>query len=260
MNIRHSDITGRALRMEEPSELGVSTLKQAFRLLDEGKVAEAKQAILYARQEWEVVHDMYVNWTWSFFSYVFQNGGEEAMEKAMRSVVSSYFRVRYDKAMAASVQTQLELTIEGLRGHLMGAGGMGEVEVIEEEDRYKLMLICSSGGKARERVESGLERFPELFGFSEEPSPLTWGKKHVCHYCAHCALVNEIMAIENYGHPMRITEYPEGTTADPSCIWYIYKDPSKIPAEYYERVGKQAPANAPRLLSIEPEPAHKETK
>jgi hypothetical protein len=249
MDIQHSDITGRPLRTGDPTELGLSTLKEAFRLLDEGQVDEAKVALMYARQEWEVVHDMYVNWAWSFFSYVSRISGEAEMEKAMRSVLASYFQVRYDKVMASSVQTQLELTIEGLRGHLMGPGGMGEVEVVEEEDRYKLMLICSSGGKARERIESGRERFPELYGFSEQPSPLTWGKKHVCHYCAHCALVNEIMPIENYGHPMRITEYPAGTTADPSCTWYIYKDPRNIPAEYYERVGKKAPPHAPRLSS-----------
>lgn len=251
MNIQHSEITGRALRMEPPSQLGVSTLKEAFRMLDEGKIKEAKEAVLYARQEWEVVHDMYVNWAWSFFSYVARTWGEEEMEKAMRAVLSSYFRARYDKVMASSVQTQLELTIEGLRGHLMGPGGMGEVEVVEEEDRFKLMLICSSGGKARQRIESGREPFPGLFGFSEEPSPLTWGKKHVCHYCAHCALVNEIMAIEHYGHPMRITEYPAEKTEDSSCVWYIYKDPKKIPAEYYERVGKTAPADAPRISSTE---------
>jgi len=44
---------------------------------------------------------------------------------------------------------------------------------------------------------------------------------------------------------MRVTEYPEN--GEGPCIWYVYKDPSKIPGEYYERVGKKAPVGAPRL-------------
>jgi hypothetical protein len=94
-------------------------------------------------------------------------------------------------------------------------------------------------------VESGNEANPQFFGFSKEAHSWTWGKEKVCYYCAHCTMVNEVLAIENYGHPMRITEYPE--KAEDACTWYIYKDPAKIPAEYYERVGKIAPPGAPRL-------------
>ena len=62
-------------------------------------------------------------------------------------------------------------------------------------------------------------------------------------------MVNEILAIEHYGHPMRVTEYD----GDPNgrCVWYVYKDPRDIPAEYCERVGKKAPQGAPRLSDVE---------
>lgn len=98
---------------------------------------------------------------------------------------------------------------------------------------------------ARPRIKSGAEPFPESFGYTGKAHPWTWGKEKVCYYRAHCSFVNEILPIESFGHPMRITEYPK----DPSdpCVWYIYKDPAKIPAEYYERVGKSAPAHAPRI-------------
>ncbi len=246
MNITISQLLGRDLRVDEPDEVGTSTLKQAFAAMERGDLLEAQRIVEYARLEWQVVHDMYVNWCWSFFTYVADTYGEAEVEKAMRYVVSSYYTQRYDKVMATDVKTQLQLSVEGLRGHLMGPGRQGEIEVTEEEDRYKLTLNpCSSGGVARQRVESGAEANPQLFGFSKEAHPWTWGKKGVCHYCAHCALVNEVMSIENYGHPMRITEYPE--KAEDPCIWYIYKDPKDIPAEYYERVGKEPPADAPRL-------------
>ncbi|GJQ20161.1 MAG: hypothetical protein HBSIN02_05160 [Bacteroidia bacterium] len=246
MNLRWSTILGRDLRQDEPSEVGVSTLHQAYAAMDRGDLAEAKRIVEYARLEWQVVHDMYVNWSWSFFTYIANTYGEEELEKAMRAVLGSYYKARYDKVMASDVKTQLQLTVEGLRGHLMGRDRQGEIEVTEEADRYVLRLDpCGSGGVARQRVESGLEQRPDLFGFSRKAGPLTWGKERVCYYCAHCSMVNEVLAIENYGHPMRITEYPE--KAEDACVWYIYKDPAKIPAEYYERVGKQAPAGAPRL-------------
>lgn len=246
MNLKQSTLLGRDLRQDEPSEVGVSTLQQAYAAMDRGDLDEAKRITEYARLEWQVVHDMYVNWSWSFFTYIAETYGEEELEKAMRSVLGSYYKARYDKVMAADVKTQLQLTVEGLRGHLMGKGRQGEIGITEEADRYVLRLDpCGSGGVARQRVESGNEPRPDLFGFSRQPGPLTWGKDRVCYYCAHCSMVNEILAIENYGHPMRITEYPQ--KAEDACVWYIYKDPKKIPAEYYERVGKKAPEGAPRL-------------
>lgn len=248
MNLTHSSLLNRDLRQDPPAEVGVSTLRQAYAALDRGDTAEAKRIAEYARLEWQVVHDMYVNWSWAFFTYIADTYGEAELEKALRSVMGSYYRSRYDKVMASDVQTQLQLTVEGLRGHLMGPGRQGDIEVSEEADRYKLTLApCGSGGVARERVESGAEARPELFGYSKQAQSWTWGKERVCYYCTHCAMVNEVMAIENYGHPMRVTEYPADATSP--CVWYIYKDPRKIPAEYYERVGKSAPEHAPRLSS-----------
>jgi hypothetical protein len=246
MNLSLSHLIQRDLRQDEPSEVGTSSLKMVYQAMDRGDLTEAKRIAEYARLEWQVVHDMYVNWSWAFFTYIADTYGEADLEKAMRSVLGSYYRARYDKVMASDVKTQLQLTVEGLRGHLMGPGRQGEIEVTEEPDRFVLKLApCGSGGVARERVESGKEPRPDLFGFSKTAHSWTWGKDRVCYYCAHCTMVNEIMAIENYGHPMRVTEYPD--KADSPCLWYIYKDPKKIPAEYYERVGKAAPAGSPRL-------------
>lgn len=251
MNIKPSTLINRDIRQDEPDEVGHSTLKQAYAAMDRGDLQEAKRITEYARLEWQVVHDMYVNWSWSFFTYIADNYGEGELDKAYRKILGSYYKARYDKVMASDVKTQLQLAVEGLRGHLMGPGRQGEIEVTEEEDRYVLKLDpCGSGGVARQRVESGKEQNPELFGFSKKRHGWTWGKDHVCYYCGHCAMVNEILSIDNYGHPMRVTEYPEN--GEDACLWYIYKDPKKIPAEYYERVGKTAPQGAPRLSAKKP--------
>ncbi len=250
MRLELSQLINRDLRQDEPGEVGISTLRQAYEAMERGDIAEARRVAEYARLEWQVVHDMYVNWSWSFFTYIANTYGEAELERAMRGVLGSYYKARYDKVMASDVKTQLQLTVEGLRGHLMGPGRQGDIEIVDEPKRYVLKLLpCGSGGVARQRVESGQEPRPDLFGYSQKSHGWTWGKEKVCYYCAHCSMVNEIMAIENYGHPMRVTQYPEHEAGP--CTWYIYKDPKDIPAEYYERVGKPAPAHAPRLAEGE---------
>lgn len=246
MNLKPSDIVGRLLRQEAPTEQGNATLVQVEEAMEQGDIGLAKERLEYARFEWQVVHDMYANWAWSFFTYIQKTQGEAALEDAYRAILGSYYRDRYDAVMAADAETQLQLTVEGLRGHLMGPGRRGELGVTDEGKRWRIDLEpCGSGGVAIKRLAEGKEPNPELFGFSEEAHDWTWGKENVCLYCGHCAYVNEILAIENYGHPLRVTEY----TGDPdgSCTWYIYKDSKDIPAEYYERVGKTAPEGAPRL-------------
>lgn len=246
MELKPSELLGRLLRQEDPELLGRATVAAVEQAVDAGDAALARERLEYARQEWEIVHDMYVKWAWSFFTYIQQTQGEQGLEQAYRAILGSYYRTRYDKVMASDPETQLQLSVEGLRGHLMGPGRRGEVEVVDEGQRWRIGLEpCGSGGAAIIRLRDGKEPNPELFGFSEAPHDWTWGKERVCLYCGHCAYVNEILAIEHYGHPMRVTEYP----ADESgrCTWYIYKDPRDIPAEYYERVGKPAPAHAPRL-------------
>ena len=130
--IEFSEVVQRLLRKDDATDVGASTLKQAFAALDRGDVEAAKQLADYARLEWQVVHDMYVNWSWAFFTFVAQEMGEEAIERAMRFIMASYFTERYDSVMAAPVETQLQLTVEGMRGHLFGPDRSGEVQVVDE--------------------------------------------------------------------------------------------------------------------------------
>src|SRR6185312_8974393 len=115
MNLGPSDLLHRDLRQDPPDEVGVSSLRLAYEAMNRGDLAEAKRIAEYARLEWQVVHDMYVNWSWAFFTYIADTYGEADLERAFRSVLGSYYRARYDKAMASDVKVQLQLTVEGLR-------------------------------------------------------------------------------------------------------------------------------------------------
>ena len=179
--------------------------------MDRGDQTEAKRIVEYARSEWQVVHDMYVNWSWAFFSYIAQTYGEAELEKAMRGVLGSYYRARYDKVMAAEVKTQVQLSVEGAAGAPDGAGPAGR----DRSDGRAGALQAHAGAVRLGRTRGSGSRAarspgPIFSPISRQAWPWTWGKEKVCLYCAHCAMVNEVMAIEAYGHPMRVTEYPEG--------------------------------------------------
>ncbi len=76
----------------------------------------------------------------------------------------------------------------------------------------------------------------------------TWNRKGVCAYCAHCAVVNQILPIEKLGRPMRMTLYPENP--DDPCRWVIYKNPDAFPEDAFAQVGREKPG-APRGPSRE---------
>jgi hypothetical protein len=69
----------------------------------------------------------------------------------------------------------------------------------------------------------------------------------VCLYCTHCIILMEEMPMDRFGYPVRVIDppvYPD-TNKDPNvrqkCQWQMFKDPTQVPAEYYERVGRKKP-------------------
>jgi hypothetical protein len=86
----------------------------------------------------------------------------------------------------------------------------------------------------RQRQVPGLKPLPEA-------SPETWHRAgQVPSYCAHCAL-NELTSIALVGYPLWVTEFDP----DPRkpCGWTIYKEPKRIPARYYTRLGLTKPGD-----------------
>ena len=83
IDIKPSDIIGRLLRQETPEALGVSTLDHVEAAMDAGNLPLAKERLEYARFEWQVVHDMYVNWSWSFFTYVQKKDGDAGLGEGL---------------------------------------------------------------------------------------------------------------------------------------------------------------------------------
>jgi len=226
----------RNIRTENLQELSVSTVTKINEAIDGGRSEEAKALVDYFRQEMQIVHDIYAEYVQGLLAHIAETYGENAVEAAFRGSLGKWFKERYDAYNRLDLEEKLQLTAEGMRCHLDGPERKGDFTVTEESDRYVFKWDpCGSGGVLRRKAEAeGRE-----LAVARQSHDWTWGKEGVCLYCAHCSLVNEILPIEHYRYPNRITEYPK-QPGDP-CVWYIYKNPDDIPEEFYARIGKVKP-------------------
>jgi hypothetical protein len=234
--LERSEILGRMIRKDGIEELGVGTVRKIDELIDAGKNEDAKAMVDYFRTEMLVVHDIYAQYVQDLLAFIAETFGEDQVEAAFRAALGTWFKVRYEAYNKMTFEERVQLTAEGMRCHLDGPQRKGDFELIEEKERFVFKWDpCGSGGALRRRAAAENREVAS----AKEAHPWTWGKKGVCLYCSHCSLVNEILPIENFGYPNRITQYPENP-GDP-CVWYIYKDPDDIPEEYYTRIGKTKP-------------------
>jgi hypothetical protein len=218
--------------------------EQALKLLDDFK------------ETWRQIQDRDIDHAYGLINEVVVRYGESALAELWDYIIGPLFKMRYEKfdntkfPWAESLQTNLYLSFEAMRGHLVGPGRFGNMEFEEDKDRYTLRFDpCGSGGRAL-RGDTEVEHTPPRteppfnFGVTKEKHDFAWNKKGVCYYCSNCCVVLQLKPIDAFGYPVRVVEpptYPSNTAA--KCTWHIYKDPANVPARYYEDVGRRKPAN-----------------
>jgi hypothetical protein len=225
--------------------IGRADVERAVAALERGDRAAFQSGLEAQREAALTVHDAEADWAWGLLSVLRDGLGEERMDDVFRVTQGRWVSERYAALGEMTPQESLELTIEGMRGHFTGPARAGRIDVADEDDRWILSFDpCGSGGRMRRsdpaRGQTPRTEAPFSFAVTEEAHDWSWGRKGVCLYCAHCAVVNEIIPIESLGTPMRMTENPE--SPDDKCRWTIYKSADAVPDWVYERVGKQPPA------------------
>lgn len=248
--LRYSEKLGRKIRQDSPEKLGESTFDLLKSAVLAGNTEEALEWAEYMRKENEIVHDILTNWVWGLLTFIAKASGEDTVESALRESLGAWFKARYQKIPQLTPEEQLQLTAEGMRGHCTGPGRLGKFDVVDEGERWAIRFDpCGSGGFMRRGDlpigDQPRNVPPYNFGSTQQPHAWSWNRTGVGFYCAHCALVNEIIPLEVFGKPMRVTEY----SADPSgpCVWHIYKNPDDVPARYYERIAQPKPSESERL-------------
>lgn len=223
------ELRWREWRAEIEATIQAANIDRFNQLLD-GHTAEAR-----------LIHDVICDWAWALLTVIAREWGETSLGDVLRVTEEPWVTVRYEKLRDLGIEDSLRLTIEGMRGHFSGPGRAGTITVTDEPDRYVLAFdACGTGGRMRrgDPLAGSGSRLAPPYNFLNIGGAYdwTWNRESVCAYCAHCAVVNQILPIEGLGRPMRMTQYPEH--ANDPCRWIIYKDLNSFPDEAFTSVGK----------------------
>lgn len=191
-------------------------------------------AVEFMRVRWCAVHDFLVCWIQELLTSLANSFGEEAVLKSIRHSYEAIWRPRYAIWEELSALERLQLSVEGMRGHLSGAERRGDVGILDAGDRYEMILDpCGSCGVMRRGdPESGRSGWP--VAGNTIPHPWTWGRVGVGWYAVHSPIVMEYLWYERGENPMRPLE---GCDLHSPCRWFIYKDSGATRPEHRQSMG-----------------------
>jgi len=198
--------------------------------IDRGDADGAKRLLASMERDWLRNKDYSINWITSLLSFIGRRLGEGAVEDALRDFGDRFLRDRRAGQSAATPEQRLEGLVRAMKAN--GA----DVSMAEDGEKYIASFRCGSGGML---IDSGAYGPPRDYLTLREAGPRTFGRAELPVYCAHCSVNNEMEGIEQTGVPVTI-EFPPERPGE-RCVHHVYKDPSNVPAEIYERVGKRKP-------------------
>ncbi len=224
----------RILNPGEIAEMEKLTIDRVVEAIDSGDRETAKKLARRMYNEFLSMHDLYRDWTVATLSFVGRRFGDQALEDAMEAGVKAWWLPNLEKmpAEAGALRARVKMFVAGLRAHLQ------PLNIVEDDEKIVIqMRPCGSGGRL---VLEGKYARPDAMLTLKGPQFLTYGRDSFPVYCAH-EPVMERQDIAAHGAPFVVVE-PAHELGKQHCNFIIYKDRSKVPAKYYERVGMKKPA------------------
>jgi len=236
----------------------ITEVEEFVALAHRERLSQALSKLDQFKESWRRCHDRDVDHTYGLMSEIKTRFGEAAIADMYQRVLLPLFVWRYEKfdidkhPWDQALEVLMTVACEAMRGHLVGPERTGDFELVEEEDRFILRFDpCGSGGRTvrGDWIEGTPARMEQPYNWkvSEEESSWNHYTKGVCLYCSHCIILMEEMPMDRFGYPVRVIDppvYPD-TNRDPAvrqrCQWQMFKDPTKVPEEYYKRVGRTKP-------------------
>jgi hypothetical protein len=172
--------------------------------------------------EYLIPHDFVVAWAHELVTRIARTRGEDAVPEAISGTYEQRWKARYVKWQQMTPLERVQLSVEGMRGHLSGKSRRGDLRVWEEPGRYVISMDpCGSGGMLRTGdLVTGAGPYP-TDGFNREPHVWTWNRTGVPWYSTHCPIVMEMFTTRDWGYPMRPVEFP--AEPDGPCRWFVNK-------------------------------------
>jgi hypothetical protein len=223
----------RVLSAAEIAKMQTPLWEQAKAAIDAGDSDTAKELIDRAVAQWSSLKDYSINWITSLLSFVDDELGEAAVERALRTTGEEFVRPRRSSGVAWSDLPAAQRAKVIARSML---GNLGAVAVDEDDEKITLTFQCGSGGKL---IDDGRYEGEHAYAILRERSGRTFDREELWVYCAHCSVNNEIQPVE-WGEAPTSIEFPP-TRPGEACVHHVYKDVRAIPADAYERIGKRPP-------------------
>jgi hypothetical protein len=216
---------------DELKEMGRRTLDVLKDTIDAGDTEKAKELAERMYREFNHLHDGYMTWVTGLQTFIYNNYGIDALEKAEREAHTIESKIAFIPSTETDFRKLVENMVGGLRGHLQ------PITVVEDDEKITItMEPCGSG--ERIILKGGYE--PEVgLAKVKEAHPITYGMKDFPIYCVHCPVM-EMLDIERTGDfgAVKIISDPIGKE---HCHFAIYKDNKDIPETSYTRIGKKKP-------------------
>jgi len=224
---------GDQLSAEEIERMRTPLWEQARTAFHDSRADDGDRLLDQAAAQWSALKDYSINWITSLLTFVGEELGEEAVERALRKTGEEFVRPRRDTgtdwgSLPASARAKVIARAM--------VSNMGEVEVDEDDEKVVLSFRCGTGGKL---IDEGRYEGGDGYLTLRERSGRTFMRDELPVYCAHCSVNNEIQPVEWGGAPTSI-EHPPERRGEP-CVHHVYKDVAAIPDEAYERIGKPRP-------------------
>ena len=206
----------------------VPAWEQAKAAMAEGDADRAAELIDRAAAQWRSLQDYSINWVTSLLSFIGRELGEEAVERALRQFGESFVRPR-----RGDVWDDLPAEARAKAVARAMVANFGTCEVEEDDEKITLSFRCGTGGRL---IDEGRYDGDDAYLTLTDAGPRTFQRDALPVYCAHCSVNNEIQPVE-WGHAPTTVEFPPTEPGRP-CVHHVYRDPTALPPEVYERIGR----------------------
>ncbi|MCK0509058.1 hypothetical protein [Aromatoleum anaerobium] len=209
----------------ERHELAVTALDKCQAAIRNGDREEALKQCRAIQDEWRPLHDLYVEMSGLFCTYIRDRLGEDAVEDVWRFVGEQVWKpILMQARESGSTALLVEMYAQFLRAH------GHRFTVVEDDEKTTFILhFCASGGMLmRDGKNEGSARHPINIAVLKQPAPRTFGRT-LSAYCVHTPLWMDILPRE-WGWDVFESSFgrqfdDDGQPVDEPCVTRIYKQP-----------------------------------
>jgi hypothetical protein len=226
-------VLGQALVAGPDNEL----TREMHDAIDAGDHARALAAWERVQRILRDIHDLRRDLISDLLGWIYREYGVDGLVGAQQySAPRGWWRESMPRDVALDPKERLAELL-----FMLTVGAFSEQTVTEEPDRWVVhQLLCGNCGRqVRDRYSDsswGLDTVTEQ-------GPITFGQPELTIYQTHLAVIHHMYAIEIVGAPWPSFECAGMRAGHEPCQLIVYKDASQTAAQYYEIVGRAAPAH-----------------